>query len=129
MFEYTCNNVLKFAEQSYHGCKSTNSIYDFKEDVNRTISIKRLLNRIIAGEDVEYLLVLNHLKTFFNVFPQDMALCLLFLRIEHDKWCLLKTFIAQIIDVPDFLSEIGLCLEDIPINARLTERLNELSHR
>ena len=115
-------NVVIFAMNHYHQphCKS---VYEFHEDYSKTVYIKRLLNRMIAGEEVNHRLILNHLIMFYNVFSHDAATELLFFKIEHDKWGLLKTFLSVVVSLPEYLVENDIILSNVKINEKLKKEI------
>jgi hypothetical protein len=97
----------------------------FNEDVNRVIHIKRLLNRIIAGEDVSLRLVLNHFIILFNTFDREAAMAMLFFKNEQDKWSLIRTFLRHINQEPvDIIPYLNVPVNMIPINKKILARLD-----
>jgi hypothetical protein len=81
-----------FAAQNYT-CSAYKTQKEFITDLNRVVYLKKLLNRLISGEDVELILIINHLIILFNVFKQEAILAILFFKIEQDNWKLLNTFL------------------------------------
>lgn len=96
---------------------------EFNEDLARVIHIKRLMNRMIAGEEVSARLILNHIIVIYNVFKPTAATAMLFLKIEKDKWVLLNTFLVFLKWSPTFIDDLNLSLEDMEVDQRIMQEL------
>ena len=103
----TEKNFLLYAMRHYDN-PSCQSVEEFKEDLNRIKYIKRLFNRYLKKGDLKERLVLNHLIIFLNVFGNDAAVKLLFLKIEKEMYPALKTFLIFLNVMPDIITEVGL---------------------
>lgn len=103
---------------------------DFNEDVNRILYIRKLLNRITAGESVEPLLILNHLRILFNVFDSDAIVAMLYFRIDRELWGLLKTFLDPFGANNECIPHLNISIADIS-TVESTERdiKNAVSNR
>lgn len=119
------DTFLRYAMNHYDN-PSCKTMEVFNEDLNRLTYIKRLLNRMIAGEDVSLRLLLNHIIIFFNTFHSDAAIAMLFFKNEEDKWSLIKTFLIHINQLPDFIPDYNIPLSAIPINNKLLKELETI---
>ena len=121
----TDENFIVYAMRTYDNphCKTLD---DFNEDLNKITHIKKLLNRVIANEPVNYRLILNHLVTFFNVFEYRSAVALLFFKIDTDKWGLLKTFLSYLNYAPDYIPELQINLTKIDTIRYIEEELEKI---
>ena len=79
-------------------CKN---IQEFWDDVNRIKYLKRLFRRYKDKRILKDRLILNHLITFYNVFPPEHATRILFFKLERDLWVSLATFLSFLSLLPD----------------------------
>ncbi len=121
----TNDNFLHYAMTNYdnHHCKTAE---EFNDDLSKITHIKRWLTRIVAGEDVNYRLMLNHFIVFYNVFKSDAATAILFFKIEKDKWVMLNTFLVYLNYSPKFIEELGISLYDVGVDKRIFSELSKI---
>jgi hypothetical protein len=81
---------VEYAAKNYT-CACFKTQKEFVTDLNRVVYIKKLLNRFISGEDVDLLLLVNHLIILFNVFKKEAIITILFHKIDESNWKLLNT--------------------------------------
>ncbi len=67
---------------------------EYKKDLDRTKSLKRLLNRHIDKGDLQSRLILNHLIIIFNVFPYNIGLEILRESFDSKYFPALKPFLV-----------------------------------
>lgn len=88
----TKENLLVYAAQNYYSPRCIDS-EEFFEDLKRFNYIKRLLSRYRESGILSERLILNHLIIIFNAFGYEAGLNILELKIEKDKWNVLKPFL------------------------------------
>jgi hypothetical protein len=122
------NNCMMYAMKTYTN-PGAHNIAEFKNDLQHFAYIKRLLRRYRSTNDVDALklrLVLNHIIIVYNVFSNEAATRILFLKMEKDLWSLLKSFLVFLSYMPEIV--LGINGDDI-LSANITENeivLNEL---
>jgi len=89
------NNFIIYAAKNYYNPTCIDA-EEFYQDLKRFKYVKRLITRYVNTETLPVNLLLNHLIVIFNVFGNDAALKMLELRIDHDKWSVLKPFLIYI---------------------------------
>ena len=119
------DSLLRFAMNNYDN-PAGKTVDVFYEDFNRIIYIKKLLNRLHSGEDVSVRLLLNHFIILFNTFKPAAACAMLFFKIDNDKWGSVKSFLVHINQMPDFIPELMVSGEQIPINTKILQQLEAL---
>jgi hypothetical protein len=115
------DNYLLFAIRNYDNPQAATK-EDFYEDLRRFKYIKRLLKKYYKGEDIKLNLLLNHIIILYNVFG-DAATPLLFYKIEHQYWSIIKSLMVFLdrYPQPDTLS-----LRVIETDATIIEELRKL---
>ena len=88
----TEENLLLYAAKHYYNPRCTN-IEEFYEDLKRFKYIKRLLNRYDDTGQLSERLILNHLIIIFNTFGIEASLKILELKVDIDRWHILKPFL------------------------------------
>ena len=89
------NNFIIYAAKNYYNPTCIDA-EEFYQDLKRFKYVKRLITRYVNTGTLSVNLLLNHLIVIFNVFGNDAALKMLELRIERDKWTVLKPFLIYI---------------------------------
>ena len=89
------DNYLMYVMKEYNNihCIDTEEFYD---DLKKIKYIKRLFNIYRNTGQLKERLLLNHFIIFFNVFPVESGVRILFYKIEQDFWTMLKTFLILI---------------------------------
>ena len=97
-------NFLLYAAKYYDNpqCQSTDEFYD---DLKRFKYIKRLFNKYLETGELKERLILNHILVLTNVFSPEVAVKLLFIRLD-EYLHLLKPFLVL----------LNMLLERIEIN-------------
>ena len=93
-------NFLLFAIKHYENPQAV-SVDDFEKDLNVFRYIKRLLRRYKNGSELKSHLLINHFIILYNIFG-DAATPMLFFKIDHDLWPVLKSFIIFLDRFPDY---------------------------
>ena len=85
-------NFLLYAAKYYDNpqCQSTDEFYD---DLKRFKYIKRLFNKYLETGELKERLILNHILVLTNVFSPEVAVKLLFIRLD-EYLHLLKPFLV-----------------------------------
>lgn len=113
MMKLDNDNFLEFAKSNYiHPSKTS---VDFNEDLNRIMYIKKLFNRLTAGEQIDYKLIVNHIIILFNVFNRNAIIAMLFFKIEHELWGVLKTFLKQFGFTDNIVPFLDVSIKDVSI--------------
>lgn len=99
--ELNDSNFLIFAIKNYNNPQAITE-EDFLEDLKRFKYIKRLLNKHINGQDLNYNLVLNHIMILYNVFG-EAATPLIFHKItDSEMRSILKSFLIFLKRIPEY---------------------------
>ena len=97
-------NFLMLAMREYNNMQCTD-VEEFYDDLKKVKYIKRLFNIYKNDGQLKERLILNHLITWYNVFPVQSGTRILFYKIEEEFWPMLKTFLIFLDRMPD---KIGL---------------------
>ena len=92
-------NFLLYAPKYYDNpqCQSTDEFYD---DLKRFKYIKRLFNKYLETGELKERLILNHILVLTNVFSPEVAVKLLFIRLD-EYLHLLKPFLVLLNILPE----------------------------
>ena len=117
--DLTEESFLMFAMREYNNMQCTD-IEEFYDDLKKIKYIKRLFNIYKNDGQLKERLILNHLITWYNVFPIQAGTRILFYKIEEQFWPMLKTFLIFLDRMPD---KIGLIRgkETISTNIKLDD--------
>jgi hypothetical protein len=111
----------------YYDNPTCRSVEEFNEDLTRLIYLKRLFRRYKRTGELRERLILNHLITFNNVFGNEVALRLLFFKIDSDLYSILKTFLIYLQYLPENRSKIDeIDLISIPLEQNIVDILRKL---
>lgn len=106
-------------------------IAEFKEDLNRIRSIKKIFNTFEKSGNMKTLLVVNHLIVFYNVFqPEEAATKLLVYKLSPYLETLVP-FLVYLNRLPKAVTGLGMRREtiwmsDIPLDMKVVEELRKL---
>ena len=103
--DLTEENFLMFAMREYNNMQCTD-IEEFYDDLKKIKYIKRLFNIYKNDGQLKERLILNHLITWYNVFPVQAGTRILFYKIEEQFWPILKTFLIFLDRMPDKIESI-----------------------
>ena len=125
----TKENFLLYA-MKYYDNPNCHSMEEFKSDLKRIKYIKRLLNRYIdGGGPLRERLILNHIIILTNSFGVEMAVKMLFFRVNADVYPALKTFLVFLNMMPDYvegISEIPIKSSEIPLDMEIVNCLRKI---
>jgi hypothetical protein len=122
------DNVHDYAMIHYRNPQCT-CIEDFLDDMKKPKLVRRLFSYHMNGKELKIRLILNHIISFYNVFPVEVATKILFLRIDSKQWHLLKTFLSYLNFMPSLVKNVNgenIFSDDINIDEEVLERLQEL---
>jgi hypothetical protein len=103
--DLTEESFLMFAMREYNNMQCTD-IEEFYDDLKKIKYIKRLFNIYKNDGQLKERLILNHLITWYNVFPVQAGTRILFYKIEEQFWPILKTFLIFLDRMPDKIESI-----------------------
>ncbi len=103
--DLTEENFLMFSMREYNNMQCTD-IEEFYDDLKKVKYIKRLFNIYKNDGQLKERLILNHLITWYNVFPVQAGTRILFYKIEEHFWPMLKTFLIFLDRMPDKIEMI-----------------------
>ena len=103
--DLTEESFLMFAMREYNNMQCTD-IEEFYDDLKKIKYIKRLFNIYKNDGQLKERLILNHLITWYNVFPIYAGTRILFYKIEEQFWPMLKTFLIFLDRMPDKIESI-----------------------
>jgi hypothetical protein len=130
MFEsVTQKNSLLYAMKHYDNPQCLDTA-EFDEDYKHFKYVKRLCRRYLTNAKLREQLLLNHLVLLFNVFGEDAAVRLLFLKCDDPKmFRVLKTFLVYMERAPQVVLGINgddIYMDAIPTDEPLLDRLRAL---
>ena len=99
------DNFLMYVMKEYNNvqCLDTEEFYD---DLKKIKYIKRLFNIYKNTGQLKERLLLNHFIIFFNVFPVEAGVRILFYKIEQHFWPMVKTILIYLDRMPDKIESI-----------------------
>ena len=103
--DLTEENFLMLAMREYNNMQCTD-VEEFYDDLKKVKYIKRLFNIYRNDGQLKERLILNHLITWYNVFPVQSGTRILFYKIEEEFWPMLKTFLIFLNRMPDKIESI-----------------------
>ena len=120
------DNFLIYAAKYYDNpqCQSTEEFYD---DLKRFKYIKRLFNKYVETGELKERLILNHILVITNVFTPEVAVKLLFVRLD-EYLHLLKPFLVLLNILPEqiVINNIVHRTVNIPMDEPIVERLRSI---
>lgn len=123
----TKDNVKLYAIKHYDN-PHCSGFEEFEEDFKIPKYIKKLFNKYFAEGDLKERLILNHLIAFYNMFGQEAATKILFLRIDKEHYPLLKTFLVFLRRCPDKVENcpVTIYTGDIALDKKAVEVLRKI---
>jgi hypothetical protein len=121
------DNFMMYAVKCYTSPHCIMS--EFEGDIKRTKYLKRLFRRYKVTKNLKERLVLNHIILLNNVFGPDHMARILFYKIDERDYDILKTFLAYLNLMPDFIYGInGKTIESstIPLDVNVAEILGNI---
>ena len=109
---------------------SCQNILEFWEDVQKIKYIKRLLKRYDDKKILKERLLLNHIITFYNVFPPEHATRILFFKLDKSLWSSLSSFLYYLNYLPESIYGIDnnptIYTSDIILDQKIIDTLNRI---
>ena len=121
-------NFLMFSMKEYNNIQCID-IEEFYDDLKKIKYIKRLFNIYLNDGQLKERLILNHLITWYNVFPVQSGTRILFYKIEEQFWPMLKTFLIFLDRMPDKIESIRgktILSTDIKLDDGIVTRLRTI---
>ncbi len=94
---------------------------DFLQDLNKIVVLKKLFRRFTTSGAINERLVLNNIIILLNVFGLESTNKMLFHKVEHEHWSIVKTFLMFLnsyVEEPVTIS--------IPADEKISALLGEL---
>lgn len=122
-------NFLLYAAKHYINDQCYDTV-EFYEDLNRFKYLKRLFKRYEETGELKERLILNHLVVLYNVFENEAATRMIFLKLG----CFgpaLKPFLILLGRMPEKIENIGFTCEtiyttDIEMDMAIVEALRKI---
>jgi hypothetical protein len=80
---------------------------EFEGDIKRTKYLKRLFRRYKVTKTLKERLILNHIILLNNVFGPEVTSRILFYKIDHRDYDILKTFLLYLGILPELVTGIN----------------------
>jgi hypothetical protein len=110
---------------SHYDNVKVKSIDEFNYDLNIITNFRRASSRFVAGEEINFHLLLNHIITLFNVFGKATA-PMIYFKSDSSIYPVIKTYLEFLNLSPDYIPEINLYTTDIHIIPEIMEYLKSL---
>ena len=123
----TDENFLIYAVKYYNSPMCMMS--EFESDIKRIKYLKRLFRRYKITKSVKERLILNHIILLNNVFGPEATARILFYKIDHRDYDVLKTFLMYLNILPDMIYGINgknIRTGDIPLDNNIEEILRQI---
>ena len=121
-------NFLMYSMKEYNNIQCVD-IEEYYDDLKKIKYIKRLFNIYKNDGQLKERLILNHLITWYNVFPVQSGTRILFYKIEEQFWPMLKTFLLFLNRMPDKIELIRgkeIISTDIKLDDGIVTRLRTI---
>ena len=119
---------LMYSMKEYNNIQCVD-IEEYYDDLKKIKYIKRLFNIYKNDGQLKERLILNHLITWYNVFPTPAGTRILFYKIEEHFWPMLKTFLIFLDRMPDKIESIRgkpILATDIQLDNGIVTRLRTI---
>ena len=119
---------LMYSMKEYNNIQCVD-IEEYYDDLKKIKYIKRLFNIYKNDGQLKERLILNHLITWYNVFPIQSGTRILFYKIEEHFWPMLKTFLIFLERMPDKIESIKgktILSTDIKLDDGIVTRLRTI---
>ena len=119
---------LMYSMKEYNNIQCVD-IEEYYDDLKKIKYIKRLFNIYKNDGQLKERLILNHLITWYNVFPIQSGTRILFYKIEEQFWPMLKTFLIFLERMPDTIESIRgktVMAPDIKLDDGIVTRLRTI---
>jgi hypothetical protein len=119
---------LMYSMKEYNNIQCVD-IEEYYDDLKKIKYIKRLFNIYKNDGQLKERLILNHLITWYNIFPIQSGTRILFYKIEEHFWPMLKTFLIFLERMPDTIESIRgktILSTDIKLDDGIITRLRTI---
>ena len=119
---------LLYSMKEYNNIQCVD-IEEYYDDLKKIKYIKRLFNIYKNDGQLKERLILNHLITWYNVFPIQSGTRILFYKIEEHFWPMLNTFLIFLERMPDKIESIRgktILSTDIKLDDGIVTRLRTI---
>ena len=102
---------------------------EFESDIKRTKYLKRLFRRYKVTKSLKERLILNHIILLNNVFGPEATARILFYKIDERDYDILKTFLAYLNIVPEYVFGINgknVSVAEIPMDMKVADILRNI---
>ena len=102
---------------------------EFESDIKRIKYLKRLFRRYKSTKSLKERLILNHIILLNNVFGPESMSRMLFYKIDERDYDVLKTFLAYLNLLPDFIYGVNgknIIVSNIPYEESVAEILSQI---
>lgn len=123
----TDENFMIYAMKAYD--KPNCIMSEFDDDIKRLKYIKRLIKRYKVTGELKDRLILNHITILSNVFGVEATVRMLFYKIDHDDYDVLKTFLLFLNFMPKVIYGIrgqNIVTDYVTVDLYVGKRLREL---
>ena len=121
------DNFMMYAVKCY---TSPNCIMsELESDIKRIKYLKRLFRRYKSTKSLKERLILNHIILLNNVFGAEHMPRMLFYKIDERDYDVLKTFLAYLNLLPDFVYGVdgkNIIVSNIPYEESVAEILSQI---
>jgi hypothetical protein len=128
MFDLNDDNFTIYAAKYYDRPHIIQT--EFEDDLNRIKYIKRLLRKYRQTGEFKERLVLNHVIILSNVFGVEATTNMLFFKVDHEDYPLLKTVLIYLNYLPNkfkvTFNKYYLIQEEIPVDLDIAKILRNI---
>jgi len=128
MFDLNDDNFLIYAAKCYDRPHILQS--EFEDDLRHIKYVKRLFRKYRQTGEFKERLILNHVIILSNVFGVEATVNMLFLKVDHEDYPLLKTILIFLNYMPDRLSlsfnKYRVRQEEIPVDLTVADILRKI---
>ena len=128
MFDLHDGNFLIYAAKNYDRPHIIQS--EFEDDLKRIKYVKRLIKKYKQTGDFKERLILNHVIILSNVFGTEATVNMLFLKLDHEDYPILKTILIFLKYMPDKFSvsfdKYIIRQTEIPVDLTIADRLRKI---
>ena len=121
------DNFMMYAMKAYNSPHCIMS--EFEGDIKRTKYLKRLFRRYKVTKSLKERLILNHIILLNNVFGPLATARILFYKTDERDYDILKTFLAYLNILPDYVRGIrgkDIDVTIIPLDVEAIEILRKI---
>jgi hypothetical protein len=125
----TEQNFFLYAAHNYDNVGCT-SIEEFEEDIKRFQYLKKLLGKYKETGVLKNRLILNHIIILQNVFGNEQAVRMLFLKLK-DFYCEFSPFLVYLNTLPDVVKNINginINTANVILNSDVVKKLRDFNN-